>query len=140
MRFSMKSLGFLCVSACVSLWASESQARSGATGKSGQDAESGYVWANSPSVASYTPSTTYQYNSTGAINTITRSGVGAYAVRFPGLKTLGGVAQVTSYGGGNTYCNVGSWFLSGTDTVVNVRCFAPNGTPADSMYTVLFLN
>jgi hypothetical protein len=43
----------------------------------------GYVWANSPSSASYTPSTTYQYNSTFATNTITRLGAGTYRVRLP---------------------------------------------------------
>ena len=65
--------------------------------------------ADAPTAASYTPNLTYQFNSTGAVNTITRSGVGVYTVHFPGLDGNGGTALVTAYGGGNESCKVASW-------------------------------
>src|SRR5205814_9006899 len=76
----------------------------------------GYVWANDPSAAaSYTPSTTFQYNSSGALNTVTRSGTGVYDVKFPGLVHLGagGTVSVTAYGSGNETCKVFNWAESG---------------------------
>jgi hypothetical protein len=98
----------------------------------------GYVWANSPGSASYTPSTTYQYNSTFATNTITRSGVGTYQVTFPGLGGAGGTVKATAYGSGSDACHVASWGWSGANALVNVRCKDTNGTPVDAYYTLTF--
>jgi hypothetical protein len=100
----------------------------------------GYVWANQPSSASYTPSTWYQYNSTGALNTITRSGAGRYQVTFPGLGIggAGGTVKVTAYGGGNEVCHVYSWTLFGGDYRANVRCQTPAGGAVDTMFTATF--
>lgn len=100
----------------------------------------GYVWANNPTSASYTPSTTYSHNSSGGTITITRSSIGRYAVRFAGLGgsgTAGGHVQVTAYGGGSETAKVANWGSSGTDFIVNVRCFNSSGTPVDTRYTVL---
>jgi hypothetical protein len=99
--------------------------------------EGGYVWANSPTSPSYTPSTTYQWNSTGGTNTITRNGTGLYTVILPGLNFTGGTAEVTAYSG-NHYCKVQGWGPSGTTQRVNVACFSPQGTPADGMFTMAF--
>lgn len=98
-----------------------------------------YLWANSPSSSSYTPSTTYNWNSTGAANTITRSSTGVYTATLPGLATSGGTAQVTSYGSSGEYCKVQSWGSSGADEVVNVRCFAAGGAAADALFSLSFL-
>jgi hypothetical protein len=98
----------------------------------------GYVWANSPAAASYTPSTTYQYNSTGALNTITRSGVGAYQVTLPGLGGQGGTIKATAYGPGNEACHVSSWSSLAANAVVNVRCQNPAGVPVDTLYTLTY--
>ncbi|GAA3459293.1 hypothetical protein ACFFSW_08075 [Saccharothrix longispora] len=102
----------------------------------------GYVWADNPTAASYTPDPTYQMNSTGltATNTITRSGLGVYAVRFPGLGVVGGVAHATAYGPGTHRCKVGNWFVSGDDQVVTVRCSTHAGAPVDSRFTANFTN
>lgn len=100
----------------------------------------GYVWANDPAAASYTPSATYSYNSAGGAMTITRSGTGRYSVRFAGLgggSSSGGNVQVTSYGFGSESCKVQSWGSGGSDFVANVGCFTANGSPGDSRYTVL---
>jgi hypothetical protein len=99
-----------------------------------------YAWANLQASPSYTPSTTYQYNSTGALNTITRSGVGVYQVRLPGLNAISGHAQVTAYGAGSTRCKVQSWNTSGAAKLVNIRCFDTAGAPADSRYVLDFVH
>lgn len=98
--------------------------------------KSGYVWANEPASASYTPNASYSFNSSGGGISISRSGVGTYAVRFSGLGGAGGNVLVTSYGNGSETCKVVNWGASPADLVANVRCFAAAGTAADSMYTV----
>ena len=98
----------------------------------------GYVWANSPAAAAYTPSTTYQFNSTGASNSITRSAVGSYQVTLPGLGGQGGTIKATAYGPGNEACHVSSWSSLGANAVVNVRCQNPAGVPVDTLYTLTY--
>jgi hypothetical protein len=99
----------------------------------------GYVWANLPTTASYIPSTIYQYNSSGATNTIQRTGVGNYIVKFPNIGGRGNV-QVTAYGQGASYCKVNSWVVSGAVLNVSVSCYNAAGAPSDQLYTVLFLS
>ena len=94
-----------------------------------------YAWADKPSVASYSPLAAYSSHPLGFPITITRSGVGSYRVDWPYLNQQlfdGGDAQVTAYGG-NTVCKISSYSSTGA----LVQCFAPNGTPADSRFTVL---
>lgn len=100
----------------------------------GAGATGGYLWADQPTADTYTPSAAYQYNATGARNTITRSGVGQYMATFPGVSLSGGSVEVTAYGSGSEYCKVASW---GNDTVW-VNCFDSSGAPADTYYTLNF--
>jgi Zn-dependent metalloprotease len=98
-----------------------------------------YVWANNPTAASYTPSTSYQRNATGALNTISRSGVGSYAVIFANLGTAtGGTVHVTAYGPGSAMCKVAGWGPALPGMIVNVRCFDAAGARADSLFTASF--
>lgn len=101
-----------------------------------------YVWAHSPTTASYTPTATYSRNSTGGTNTINRVGVGAYVVHLPGLGRIGGTVHATSYGFTANSCQVGQWFPAGpADNLdVHVRCFTPAGGAADTPFTLTFLN
>jgi hypothetical protein len=99
--------------------------------------KSGYVWADNPTSASYTPSPTYAFNSSGGATTITRSGIGVYAVKFSGLGgngSAGGNVLVTAYGGGSETCKVVSWNSGGTDFIANVRCFTSAGGAVDTRY------
>lgn len=109
----------------------------------------GWVWANQPSAAAYTPSPTYQYNLrteilpawpfrdfSSASNTVARTGIGAYAVTFTGLAADGGTVHVTAYGGSH-HCKVAGWTPSGADMLVNVRCYSPAGAASDGMFTAL---
>jgi hypothetical protein len=98
----------------------------------------GYAWAHDPSASSYTPSRAYQFNSGGAVNTISRSGVGAYTVSFPDLGGPGGTVLVTAYGDGAEICKVANWTWAGTAEQVNVRCFSRDGAPADTRYVLSF--
>jgi hypothetical protein len=100
----------------------------------GYNQTGGYVWADQPSAASYTPSPYYQYNAAGQRNTISRSGVGQYYVTFPGTTVNGGSVEVTAYGSGSEYCKIGYWSGNG----VAVNCFANGGAPVDSLFTLNF--
>ncbi len=100
----------------------------------------GYTWANDAASASYAPVAAYSHNSAGGPITITRGGVGNYAVRFAGLGgsgPFGGNVQVTPYGGGSVDCRVSGWGSSGADFLVSVQCLNTAGAPADGLYTVL---
>jgi hypothetical protein len=106
----------------------------------------GFVWANLPTAGSYTPSMSFQANSTDGTNTIVRSGPGAYVVTFPGLgwpltppsRGAGGNVQVTAYGAGPARCKVERWDSDGSTLTVKVLCFTAAGAPVDSRYTVLY--
>jgi len=104
--------------------------------------QAAFVWANNAkSGTTYTPSTTYQMNNAGtADNTITRTGVGTYKVTLPGLKASSASnAIVTPYGSTNAYANIVRWVgNSSKGTDVTVKCFAPDGTPIDSQFSLLY--
>lgn len=100
----------------------------------------GYVWADSPAAPAYTPNLAFQANSTGAINTITRSGVGVYRVYMPGLGAAGGHVQVTPYGLTPARCVVWFWLNNAGTEEINVKCFTMAGAPTDSRFTVTFVD
>jgi hypothetical protein len=98
----------------------------------------GYVWAYSPTSASYTASSSYSFNRSGGAISITRQGEGTYTVRFAGLSAVLGTkstVHVTGYAGENTYCKpAGQKLLS---DVLHIKCFdAASGRPTDAYYTV----
>ena len=96
-----------------------------------------FVWANEPTTSSYTPSTLYQYNSTGGTNTITRSSTGKYSVLLPGLTHIGGQVQVTAYDT-NGRCWVTDWNVGSSGTTVNVGCADASGAPADEYFDLAY--
>jgi hypothetical protein len=98
----------------------------------------GYVWAHSPTLASYNGGGTYAFNRSGGAITITRQGEGTYTVRFAGLSAVLGTkstVHVTGYLSNNTYCKpAGQKLLS---DVIRIKCFdAASGRPTDAYYTV----
>jgi len=109
----------------------------------------GYVYANDcgiqPGLGFTDPSQgDYQFNSAGFANRIEHVGVGVYQVYFTGLGVGGGVAQVTTYGGGEPdQCRVGYWSTSPSPyfaEVVNVYCYDINGNPTDRRFTATYTN
>ena len=104
---------------------------------------SAFVWANQPFSASYRPNPNYQWNSRHpftAVNTITRTAVGSYAVQLPDLGAVSGTVLVTAYGPGTSNCKVQSWGPNGTAQSVKVRCFTATGRPADAPFTMSYTN
>jgi hypothetical protein len=99
-----------------------------------------FLWANQPTAASYTPNLFYQFNSSGAANTVVRTGVGAYIASLPNLGAATGHVQVTAYGTGSERCKVANWSPSGSTQQVNVRCFTSTGTPVDTLFTMTYVD
>ena len=113
------------------------QSRSTATG-----GWAGYIWADQPGAASYTPNVNYNYNNRGGSNTVTRQSAGVYTVTFPGLRA-GGNPQVTAYSGyGNgpsAHCELSGWTTGrATTTTVGVLCFNASGAPADEYFNLAY--
>ena len=101
--------------------------------------EGGYVLADQPSTSSYTPSSDYQWSSSGPKATVKRRGVGIYSVYFPELTFGNGNVQVTAFDTSKR-CKVESWYPEGVSQRVNVRCFGATGTPEDRKFSLALNN
>ena len=101
----------------------------------------GYVFNSQPASASYTPPLNYQFNSTGAANTITKlSGAGRYMISLPGLAAANaGNIQVTAYGTGSEWCTVWNWGPNGTALHLQVQCYNAAGALVDSKFTATYV-
>jgi secreted trypsin-like serine protease len=99
-----------------------------------------FLWADQPAAASYTPSTSYQRNSTGGTNTIARLSTGLYEVRIGNLGhgLTGGTVNVSAHSTGSHACKVGHFQAVGSAQSIVVRCFANTGLPADSRFTLSY--
>jgi hypothetical protein len=95
--------------------------------------ESAYAWASEPTADS-TAYWDYQYSTSGRGATGSRYDVGGYVMTFSGVRVYNGTAQVTAYGYGPEFCAVSGWAYN----LVQVQCYGPDGTPADTLYTVAF--
>jgi hypothetical protein len=101
----------------------------------------GWVWANEPTTASYTPDAAHSYNSRSGANTITRVATGDYEIHMAGLYrgTEASNVQVTAYGADGNYCIAGVWGQAGGSNVgIAVQCFNASGAVADSQFTVMY--
>ena len=99
----------------------------------------GYVWADSPSTGSYTPSPAYQENSSGASNGVTRFSAGNYLVTMPSIGANHGDVQVTTYGSTVANCVSSGWGTTGTTQEVYVLCFDAAGALIDVQFTVQYV-
>jgi hypothetical protein len=102
-----------------------------------------FAFADQPSNPNtYPPNLAYQYNNTGGRITIKRQSVGKYMVYIP--DNLGGFpagsVKVTAAGATSTDCNIGSFYGFWNMQYVEVRCFAGNGLPADSYFSIVFMD
>jgi hypothetical protein len=96
--------------------------------------DQGYVWANSPTTASYTAPAPYSWNSRGGTNTIQRVSTGRYRVTFPLVNMSGGNVQVTAYGTGSEYCNVVNWGGGTAD----IACYTRTGAAVDTQFSASY--
>lgn len=103
-----------------------------------------YLWANDPTAESYTPDERYQYNSTGEVNTITRTDVGLYTVTMPGMSGGNGNVQITATSGSTDaapfeighHCFIGG---KATGSSFQVKCLGTGGTPVDTGFMMLYV-
>lgn len=104
-----------------------------------------YLWNNQLGSGTSVPHWTYQFNSSGGTNTVTRIGTGVWDVTLPNLGAwdpgAGGHIEVNSYGYLPVRCGVGGW---GSDSLggvlARVTCTSLAGAPVDSLFTLVFSN
>jgi hypothetical protein len=97
-----------------------------------------YVLANNANARSYTPDLTFQFNSSGGTNRITRPAKGEYVVALPGPDTADGTVKVTAFGSGADSCQVVEWLNAHTGQDVYVDCFTTAGALVDHEFTMTF--
>ena len=97
-----------------------------------------FLWANQPTSPSYSPSSSYSYNSMGGTNIINRDTVGLYFAFLPGIHTNGGNPQVTAYGSTAAHCEVVDWYHNRAGVNVVVQCVNAAGQPADEYFDLSF--
>lgn len=99
-----------------------------------------YLLADQPGTATYPPNTLYASQTVGSGARISRLAIGTYQVRLLGFmagRPAGGTVQVTSFNTPN-FCNLASWIASGSDLLVNVRCWrTSNQTAVDAAFTLM---
>jgi hypothetical protein len=72
----------------------------------------------------------------GAVGSVTRTSTGVYSAKLAGQTNQDTGVIVTALGKDPSYCKVGNWYGSGSDTIVVVRCFDNAGAPVDSRFTL----
>lgn len=124
-------------------------ARATSTGSTTQPSGIGSVWGwvtlRDPSATIQPLAPADQGNSLAETNDVTYDGNGFYAVRFPGIGTTGGVANVTVLGTDPRVCDVSEWYPQSLvaggseDEYVTVLCWDDSGAPATAAFTVSYL-
>ena len=97
-----------------------------------------FLLANRPTVPSYTPAATYNFNSTRQRNTLNRNNTGVYRAFLPGMTAIGGNPQVTAYGGVAARCEVAKWSQNRLGTTVGVYCVNSAGVAADELFSLSY--
>jgi hypothetical protein len=99
-----------------------------------------FLWANQPSNPDpYWPDFNFSANSTGGVNVVDRTSLGAYTVTLPGLGGGGGHVQVVAQGttSSGQRCKVTGWG-GGTEVTVNVICMTGQSTFVDSEFSLSY--
>jgi len=76
-------------------------------------------------------SSTYDYNSSGAHNTVTRFSPGRYVVNIANASNVNASMMVSAFGNNDTICSVGSWYAGHT----YVNCTDQYSRFVDSAFT-----
>jgi hypothetical protein len=101
-----------------------------------------FAYAHRPTSTNYSPRARGSWNPAGT-TTVSRDGVGQYFVVFyelgRQLTNNNGHWQVNAVGSNKVYCKLSSSGSNGHEMFVRVRCYTPDGNPADSKFTVLFV-
>jgi hypothetical protein len=107
----------------------------------GDGAPSGYLWADQPTASSYTPSTTYQFDTAGTTATVTMLGTGEWETLYPSEgHGAAGDQQATAYGSTPAHCIVdGPIGTVGGSEQGDVFCFDTSGNPLNITYTTQWM-
>src|SRR6516162_4977758 len=97
-----------------------------------------FLWANHPTAPSYTPAAHWNFNSTGARNTINRENTGVYLAFLPGMTAKSGNPQVTAYNRTAVRCEVADWFHNQVGATVSVLCVNSAGLAADTRFNLSY--
>ena len=101
-----------------------------------------YVWSNNPAPGigtTYTPASSFRFDSAGHAVTVTQIATGAYDVNLPGPVTVGGSVKVSTYNNPAINCQVVDWITESPGQVAEVDCFDASGALADSAFDLTFL-
>ncbi|MGI5246739.1 hypothetical protein [Dactylosporangium sp. CA-139066] len=82
-----------------------------------------------------------QFNSSGAVNSVTPVGVGAWLVKMPNLSTPGpvdGSLQATAVNVAPARCKVAKWSSAPSGQQILVNCYGPGGAPLDTRFTLTY--
>jgi hypothetical protein len=102
----------------------------------GTGRQTAHLWANKPAAGSYRPADRYRFSTAGRPSIIKRSGPGTYSVTLRG-QPAGGAALVTAYGLANDrFCQLTSISKASAPVRIGVACFRPDGSRADSRFTL----
>lgn len=107
------------------------------------DAPGGFAYAGTSSLASYTPSASFAWSSSGGARTageFTWGGMPTHHVTFAGLSSSRSHAHVTAYGSDAGYCKPHAWYNVGTNLRVNVRCFDAAGTARRAPFALAYFH
>jgi hypothetical protein len=100
--------------------------------------QTAYLWANRPSVHTYSPASTYRYSSAAQAVTVTRTARGRYSVALTGMPATGAV-QVSTYGIAHNVCHPTSVTRRAPAPLqIGVRCDSATGAAIDSEFVLLF--
>ena len=97
-----------------------------------------FLWADQASTDEYVPDPVYQYNVTGALNTIERLAVGTYRATMPGIASGSDVGvMVSAYGDALAHCRLLEYGLDVDGRFgVDVECRDAAGAKADAQFTL----
>ena len=106
----------------------------------GDGAPSGYLWADQPTAASYTPSPIYQHDTAGTTATVTMLGTGEWEALFPSENQgAQGDQQATAYGSTPAHCIVDGPIGISSGESADVFCFDTSGNPLNVTYTTQWM-
>jgi hypothetical protein len=91
-----------------------------------------YLLSNSLTAGTILPAT-FQWGAVGSVELLS---TGVYAARLAGQTNQDTGVIVTALGTDPSYCKIGNWYGSGSDTIVTVRCFDDAGAPVNSRFTL----
>jgi hypothetical protein len=105
-------------------------------GRQGNEQVAAYAWA--PATGSLPAGYSWHYRN--LTNSIIREPDLTSRIRLPEAGFAPNHVQVTAYGSDASHCKIGSWTGSSGGAVdIHVLCFAPNGTRANSAYSLAYL-